>query len=116
MLLCALLRFFDTQITDATALLHSARTNFQDGVVAFGQITVKQDNTQHTCVIGGNVGSSCSCTPTADCSQELSCFGSLCDYSKVALAPNTTYKVCCALRLQAAQAALVRDQVHARCM
>jgi hypothetical protein len=61
--------------------------------VARGQISVRQANTQHTCLIGGSIGSSCACTPAADCSQELSCFGSLCDYSKLALAPNTTYKV-----------------------
>lgn len=80
-------------------LLYSSRTNFHDGVVARGQITVKQANTQHTCLIGGSAGGSCSCSPTAECSQELSCFGSLCDHSKLALVPNTTYKVSCKWQL-----------------
>lgn len=83
------------QVADPAALLSSPRDSFQNGLVAKGQVTVPQlAGGNFTCTVGGSrQGSSCSCSPAADCKQEAACFGSLCDYSKVALAPGTAYKV-----------------------
>jgi hypothetical protein len=83
------------QVTEPHNLLDNAITDFQNGVVARGQITVNQPGVEHTCIIGGgsSTGTTCSCTPAATCSQEATCFGALCDYSKVSLAPSTVYKV-----------------------
>lgn len=83
------------QVTEPNNLLDSVITDFQNGVVARGQITVNQPGFEHTCIIGGgsSTDTTCSCTPAATCSQEATCFGALCDYSKVSLAPSTVYKV-----------------------
>lgn len=82
------------QLSDPTSLLENSIDSFQNGVVARGHITVQQPGVDHTCTIGGSgTGTTCTCKPAATCVQEATCFGSLCDYSKVSLAPSTAYKV-----------------------
>lgn len=82
------------QVTDPAPLLDGSIASFQNGVVARGHITVQQPGVDHTCTIGGSAaGTTCTCKPAATCAQDATCFGSLCDYSKVSLAPSTAYKV-----------------------
>jgi hypothetical protein len=75
--------------------MSSSRDSFQDGLVARGQITVRgEQGGNFTCTIGSNAhNGTCACTPAATCVQEAACFGALCDYSRLSLAPSTAYKV-----------------------
>jgi len=82
------------QVSEPSPLLYSSIDSFQNGVVARGQVAVQQAGVNYTCTVGGaSAGSTCSCRPAAACTQEAACFGSLCDYSRVSLAPSTAYKV-----------------------
>lgn len=75
-------------------MISNSIDSFQNGLVARGQITVQQPGVDHTCTIGGSAaGTRCTCKPAATCTQEAACFGSLCDYSRLSLAPSTAYKV-----------------------
>jgi hypothetical protein len=84
---------FDTSVPDVSRLLEADLSSFTDGMVARGAIPVGQAGQQYVCRVGGsNAGLQCSCGDNP-CDTEARCFGSLCAYSKSALAANTTYRV-----------------------
>jgi hypothetical protein len=84
---------FDTSVPDISYLLKADLSAFTDGIVARGTIKVADASQAYTCRVGGsNAGLNCSCG-SGPCNTEALCFGSLCKYSKYALAANTTYRV-----------------------
>eukprot|EP00775_Hariotina_reticulata_P010661 gene10661-10820_t len=84
---------WDNVLADPAALMATPRSSFWHGLVAKGQINVDQGGTGVACTIGGGTSSSCSCNTSVTCTQEVACFGQLCDYSTSAVMSNTTYKV-----------------------
>jgi hypothetical protein len=84
---------FDTSVPDISRLIRADLTSFTDGMVARGAIPVGQGSQQFVCRVGGsNAGLQCNCGD-GPCNTEAKCFGSLCTFSKHALAANTTYRV-----------------------
>lgn len=83
------------QVQDVAALLAAGPPgSFAAGLVASGTVSVDAGDSNFTCSIGTSGGAACACSPPAlACTQQVACFGSLCDYSAQALAPNATYKV-----------------------
>lgn len=89
---------FDNAPSDATALLTSDLAAFSNGVVARGSCAVAAAGATASCRFGpaaadGADGGDYACSPAVSCRLQNTCFGSLCDYSRYGIVPNSTYKV-----------------------